>query len=92
MNVNIKMSKITVFSLFLISIQLFSFNSQKNTPQTNNSTGVLLKDVKEVNGKAKLDEYFSKNKRAIVEIYAPWCHHCQVFAPTFKQLYNEVIK
>jgi thiol-disulfide isomerase/thioredoxin len=86
------MSHITVFLLFLMCIQFISINSQPNIVPTYNSTGVHLKEVKEINGKVKLDEYFSKNKRAIIEIYAPWCHHCQVFAPVFKQLYNEVIK
>ncbi len=84
------MSQVTVFLLCLVCIQIISIQSQQKTVPNNNSTGVHLKEVKEINGKAKLDEYFSKNKRAIIEIYAPWCHHCQVFAPVYKQLYNEV--
>ena len=48
--------------------------------------------IKEINGKPKLDEYFSKTKRAIIEIDAPWCDHCKHFSPAFEQLYLEVMK
>ena len=84
------MKRITVLSLSYLCILITFVSSQSNFNQTNNNTETHLKEVKEINGKAKLDEYFSKNKRAIIEIYAPWCHHCQIFAPIYKQLYNEV--
>ena len=87
------LAKIFLMIMFLLSIT-FSFDVEdyhinshnNNTESVSNST-----EVKEINDIEKLKSFLKTKKRAIIEIYAPWCAHCKKFAPVFHQLNQEVM-
>ncbi|GLU11793.1 hypothetical protein SLE2022_285150 [Rubroshorea leprosula] len=60
--------------------KLKPFYKSDPIPETNDE------DVKLVVGNNFDEIVLDESKDVLLEIYAPWCGHCQAFEPTYKKL------
>ncbi|XP_057979593.1 protein disulfide isomerase-like 1-3 [Malania oleifera] len=70
-------------------IQMEPVNDDDQEPDLPPMPDYNEKDVVELEEK-NFDEYLRKKKHVVVEFYAPWCQHCQNFAPEFAAAATEL--
>jgi len=72
-----------IFTVFLMSIIVFSFNTIAN--DTNNNSHILMaKNAKKLSAKKV------ESKLILVKFHADWCGSCKVLGPIFKDLSNKL--
>eukprot|EP00249_Psilotum_nudum_P006666 c19966_g2_i1 orf=88-1899(+) len=72
--------RIKVFGDSFLADKLKQFYKSSPIPEKNDD------DVKIVVGKNFDEIVLDESKDVLLEIYAPWCGHCQAFEPTYKKL------
>jgi len=78
------------FILFKLLITFIFCSNSKN--ETDKIVAQIDHKVIEINDRAKLKEFIKENKKFMLEVYLPQCHHCVMFAPVYEKLSNDVIK
>lgn len=77
-------------SSILTFCKMFLSNSLKKVLKSEPIPNNQNENVKVLVGRTFEKIVYDETKDVLVEFYAPWCHHCQQFEPTYRDLAEKV--
>ena len=83
------MSFIKVF-IFVFLLVIMSF-ADSNVLEIDIEAANKQSKVIELKDRKSVEDFVKKNKKFILEIYLPGCHHCEIFKPVYDKLSFDVL-